>query len=150
MLANEDMLIVKNQFGEDYFMAFSLPDFTLIKSFGRNEKGPGELTWPSLITSIQPEHLLSINDMNGRIYHVNRLFEVIDSKISLDTERQLYDHNKICVASDEEFYYVGTKEFYIKPILAELSLDCLDLKTVCVGIVVHFNETLGIFSSRVS
>lgn len=135
LLAKEDMLIVKNRNGNDYFMAFSLPEFNHIKSFGRRGKGPGELSGPSIIQTFQPEHLFSTFNANGRIYHVNRSFELTDSKISLDTKRQLYDHNKICAASEEEYYYVGVapvaKEIYkysAKDSVPERSIKKLSVK----------------------
>jgi len=135
LFAKEDMIIIKNR-NEDYsFMAFSLPDFQPIKSFGRIGKGPGELAGPSIIQTSQAEHLFSVFNANGRIYHINRSFELIDSKISLDTKRQLYDHNKICAASDEEYYYVGVapvaKEIYkysAKDSMPETSIKKLSVK----------------------
>jgi len=107
LLAKEHMLIIKNRNEDYYFMAFSLPDFQPIKSFGRRGKGPGEFAGPSIIQTSQSEFLFSVYSINGRIYHINRSFELIDSKISLDTKRQLYDHNKICAASADDYYYVG-------------------------------------------
>jgi len=60
LLAKENMLIIKNRNEDNYFMAFSLPDFQHIKSFGRRGKGPGEFAGPSIIQTSQPEHLFSM------------------------------------------------------------------------------------------
>ena len=135
LLAKENMLIIKNRNEGYYFMAFSLPDFHPIRSFGRRGKGPGELAGPSIIQTSQAEHLFSVFNANGRIYHINRSFELIDSKISLDTKRQLYDPNKICAASADEFYYVGVahvaKEIYkysAKDSIPETSINKLSVK----------------------
>lgn len=135
LLAKENMLIIKNRNEDNYFMAFSLPEFKHIQSFGRRGKGPGELSGPSMIQTCQPEHLFSTFNANGRIYHVNRSFELIDSKISLDTKRQLYDQNKICAASADEYYYVGVapvaKEIYkysAKDSIPETSVKQLSVK----------------------
>jgi hypothetical protein len=135
LLAKENMLLIKNRNDDNCFIAFSLPEFMHIKSFGRIGKGPGELSGPSIIQTFQPEHLFSTFNANGRIYHVNRSFELIDSKISLDTKRQLYDQNKICAASADEYYYVGVapvaKEIYkysAKDSIPETSVKQLSVK----------------------
>ncbi len=116
LLAKASMLIIKNQNEDKYFMAFSLPDFSHIKSFGRRGKGPGELVHPSVIAGNVNDIIVSIYDVNGKVYHVNKSFELEDAKISFDVKRQLYDQNKICAASAEEYYYVGVapvaKEIY--------------------------------------
>ncbi len=135
LLAKERMLIIKNRNEDYYFMAFSLPDFQLIKSFGRRGKGPGEFSGPSIIQTSQPEHLFSVHSFNGKIYHINRSFELIDSKISLDTKRQLYDQNKICAATANDYYYVGVapvaKEIFkysVRDSIPETSIKQLSVK----------------------
>ena len=135
LLAKENMLIIKNRNEDNYFMAFSLPEFNHIKSFGRRGKGPGEFAGPSIIQTSQPEHLFSVYSINGRIYHINRSFELIDSYISLDTKRKLYDPNKICAASADEFYYIGVapvaKEIYkysARDSIPETSIKQLSVK----------------------
>jgi len=116
LLAKNDTLFIKNRNGDYYFMAFSLPSFEHIRTFGRRGKGPGEFNGPSIIQGSSSDYLFSVYSVNGKVYHVNKSFEIIDSGIAFDTKRQLYDPNMICAASEDEYYYVGVapvaKEIY--------------------------------------
>jgi hypothetical protein len=89
LLAKDNQLIIKNQNGNNLFMAYSLPDFSYLGSFGREGKGPGELIHPSIIAGNIKDILISFFDVNGKVYHVNKSFEIIDSEIAFDTKRQL-------------------------------------------------------------
>ncbi len=107
MLVKDSLLIVKN-INEDYlFMVFSLPDFRYVKSFGRRGNGPGEFISPSIVKTSDTEIIFFIYDYNGKLYYINKKFEVIDSEITFNTQRQLYGANKIYATSSDEFYYVG-------------------------------------------
>lgn len=135
LLAVNDTLYINNQVGDYYFMAFSLPGFNHIKTFGRQGKGPGEFNNPSFIQSKIPGYLLTLYSMNGKVYHVNKSFETVDSQISFDTKRQLYDPFKICAKSEAEYYYVGVapvaKEIYrysAKDSVPETSIMQLSVK----------------------
>ncbi len=135
LLAKKDILIIKNQNEKFNFMAFSSPDFHHIISFGRQGNGPGEFTMPSIIQTSQPEYLFSVYCLNGKIYHINHSFEIIDSGISFDTKRRLYNPSQICAASANDYFYVGVapiaKEIYkysAKDSIPETSIKQLSVK----------------------
>lgn len=135
LLVRNDTLLIKNQVGDDNFMVFSLPAFRFIKSFGRIGKGPGEFSGPSIIQSSNPDYLFSVYSINGKVYHITKSFEIIDSGIAFDTKRQLYDANKICAASEDVYYYVGVapiaKEIYrysLKDSVPETPIKKLSVK----------------------
>jgi len=116
LLAQNDTLFIENRNGSYYFMAFSLPGFEYLESFGRQGKGPGEFSGPSIIQGSSPGYLFSVYSVSGKVYHVTRSFEIVDSEIAFDTKRQLYDPFKICAANEDVYYYVGVapvaKEIY--------------------------------------
>ena len=135
LLAKNDTLFIKNKVGDNYLMAFSLPGFNHIKTFGRQGKGPGEFTNPSIIPGEIPGRLLTLYKMNGKVYYVDKSFDILDSQIAFDTKRQLYDQSKICAASEGEYYYVGVapvaKEIYrysAKDSVPETSIKQLSVK----------------------
>ena len=107
LLAKKDTLYIKNRSEDYYFMAYSLPSFEHIRTFGRRGRGPEEFHGPNIIQGSSPDYLFSVYSVNGKVYHVSKSFEIIDSNIAFDTERQLYDPFKICAASEDEYYYVG-------------------------------------------
>jgi len=135
LLVKADTLIIKNRNGNNFFMAYSLPELSYLGSFGRAGKGPGELNHPSIIAGNIEDFLFSFFDINGKVYHVNKFFEIVDSEIAFDTKRQLYDPNKICAASEDVYYYVGVapvaKEIYkysAKDSTPETSIKKLSVK----------------------
>jgi hypothetical protein len=60
MIANDSVLIIKNQNNTEMFMAFSLPEFRYLKSFGAFGRGPGEFQFPGLVKDESGQHLCFI------------------------------------------------------------------------------------------
>lgn len=107
MIALDSMMIVKNLGNSNMFMAFSLPDFKFIKSFGRNGNGPDEFIFPSLVKDESKEFLCFIyENTNDHIYGVNKKCEIIRLPFALKKGVKQFNDKQPYGISSKEFLYV--------------------------------------------
>ena len=72
MLVNDSLLIMANLNSENRFMAFSLPGFQLVKSFGKVGRGPGEFQYPQLVPAVGNGCLCYIYERaNNHLFSLN-------------------------------------------------------------------------------
>ncbi|HLO58618.1 MAG TPA: BF3164 family lipoprotein [Bacteroidales bacterium] len=102
MLATDSILIVKNRNGDNMFMAYSLPGFNLIKSFGRFGEGPDELQFPLIIKANNPDVYCYIQEWRkSHMLALNHSLEIFPLSFSIPIstfERQ------ICSLNDSTFF----------------------------------------------
>jgi len=111
IMAKDSMLYINNRHGDNFFLAFSLPDFQLIKSFGRAGNGPGEFIQPSLFKHPDPKMAFYAIDIDHKVYEITKDIRIINTGLTLNPDRHLWDRNKICVdPTTGELYYVGVTE----------------------------------------
>ena len=107
MIALDSMLIVKNQNNSEMFMAFSLPDFKFIKSFGKFGRGPGEFQFPSLVKDESGEFLCFIYERtNNHLYSLNKDFEINELPIVFQKGREPFNDKQLYGISSKELLYV--------------------------------------------
>jgi hypothetical protein len=103
MLVCDSLLIVNNRNTGNMFMAFSLPDFKLIKSFGKRGRGPDEFRNPSLVQSDDKRFLCCIYERaNNNMYLLNKdlsiekaPFKLADNKFGrFVSDKQVYSFTK--------------------------------------------------------
>lgn len=108
MLAFDSLLIVKNKNGENIFMAYSLPDFHFLKSFGRIGKGPNEFQFPALVKTNDPDAYCHIQEwQKSRLLTLNHSLEINALSVEIPVssiDRQIYsvtDSNYFMVLFNE-------------------------------------------------
>ncbi len=107
MLSSDSLLIVKNGNDSFSFMAFSLPDFQFVKSFGKRGEGPGEFRLPYLVKDESGAFICFVYDRGSdKLYSVNRNFEVEELPIELERNKDTYFDKQPYGVSSNEFLYV--------------------------------------------
>jgi hypothetical protein len=107
MIALDTILIVKNKNDNKMFMAFSLPDFKFIKSFGRNGRGPGEFQFPRLVKDESGEFLCFIFEQaNDKLYSLNSDYEISELPVVLQKGEKRFSDKQLCGFSANDFVYV--------------------------------------------
>ena len=108
MIALDSILIVKNLNNQDMLMAFSLPDFTFLKSFGRYGRGPGEFQYPGLVKDESGEFICFIYERtNNHLYSLNKDFEIRELPVNFKKgERASYNDKQLHGISSKQFFYV--------------------------------------------
>jgi len=111
MIATNNILIVKNRNNSELFMAFSLPDFKFIKSFGKFGRGPNEFQYPSLVKTENDEVLCYVYERtNDKLYSLNREFEISELPLKLPkSDRKFNDKQFQCLSTNEFFYVESIK-----------------------------------------
>jgi len=106
MIALDSILIVKSRNAPDMFMAFSLPSFKFIKSFGKVGRGPGEFQNPSLVKDESGEFICFIYEStNNNLYGLNRDLEIKKLPIEFQKrEKTFYDKQLYGISSKELLY----------------------------------------------
>ncbi len=121
MFVRDDLLIIKNRNNSYFFMAYSLPDFRYIKSFGKVGKGPNEFQFPKLVrTDCDTILCFIIEQANNTIYWLNKNFEISELPVKLTDEKR-FSSIQLYGVSPTEFYYVksipkGKAVFYSKQV----------------------------------
>ncbi|MCG6188041.1 BF3164 family lipoprotein [Maribellus maritimus] len=108
MLVRDSLLIMANLNSENMFMAFSLPGFGLVKSFGKMGRGPGEFQYPQLVPAKNEDCLCYIYEKaNNHIFSLQKdltisalPFKLTDSQI-----RQQINDKQLVSFSSHEFVY---------------------------------------------
>lgn len=107
MIARDSILIVKNQNNTEMFMAFSLPDFKFIKSFGTFGRGPGEFQYPGLVKDESGQYLCFIYEKaNNKLSALTRDFEIIELPVVLQKREKTFNDKQLYGISSCEFLYV--------------------------------------------
>lgn len=109
MIASDSILIVRNFSNTELFMAFTLPDFTFIKSFGVSGKGPGEFQYPHLIKDESGEYLCFIYESaraGHSLFALDRNLEITMLPFNFSNEKISFSDKQLYGISSEEFYYV--------------------------------------------
>jgi hypothetical protein len=107
MIANDSVLIIKNQNNTEMFMAFSLPEFRYLKSFGAFGRGPGEFQFPGLVKDESGQHLCFIYEKtNNHLYALTRDFEIREVPVVLPKGERTFNDKQLYGISSNEFLYV--------------------------------------------
>lgn len=109
MLVKDSLLIVANRNSENVFMIFSLPDFRLIKSFGKIGRGPGEFLFPDLVPADNDDCLCYIYErINEHLFELNRNLSISELPYKLaEIQYKLKGNYKQIVSfSPNRFIYV--------------------------------------------
>ena len=107
MIALDSLLIVKNQNTSEMFMAFSLPSFKFIKSFGKCGRGPGEFQYPSLVKDESGEFLSYIYEKtNNKLYSLDKDLKVGELPILLQKRKKSFNDKQLYGLSSNDFLYV--------------------------------------------
>jgi hypothetical protein len=107
MIALDSVLIVKNRNNSEMFMAFSLPSFNFIKSFGMFGRGPGEFQFPGLVKDESSEFLCFIYERaNNNLYTLNRDLEIKELPIEFQKGEKNFNDKKLYGISSKELLYV--------------------------------------------
>lgn len=106
MIAKGSFLIVKNKNEDFLFMAFSLPEFRYIKSFGRRGNGPGEFQFPSLVKTAEKNVLCYIFERaHNKLYSLNKSFEIIELPLQMSSTQREFSDKQLYAFSDSNFIY---------------------------------------------
>lgn len=108
MIIKDSIMIVSNKNGDNAFMAYSLPDFKFIKSFGLIGRGPDEFQIPHLVKSEDENVLCYVySSVYDKIYSLDKDFVLKKMNIKLPSGENQYIGNKqIQSFSETEFLYV--------------------------------------------
>ncbi len=108
ILVIDSFLIMNNSFSENLFLIFSLPDFKLVKSFGKMGRGPDEFQFPRLVPSNTDHCLCYIYESaNNNIYILNNDLSITKLPFKLadaQTKRMMND-KQVASLSPNEFVY---------------------------------------------
>ncbi len=107
MIVNDSVLIIKNQNNAEMFMAFSLPDFRFIRSFGAFGRGPGEFQFPGLVKDESGQYLCFIYEKtNNHLYALTSDLEIIELPVVLQKGERTFNDKQLYGISSNEFLYV--------------------------------------------
>jgi len=113
MIALDSIFIVKNLANADMFMAFSLPSFKFIKSFGLSGKGPGEFQSPHLVKDESGKYICYIYESakaGNALFALDRNMELIKLPFNFPSGIFAFSDKQFHGISSEEFYYVESIE----------------------------------------
>lgn len=106
MLVKDDLLILKNRIDTDMFMLFKLPELKLIRSFGKMGQGPGEFTYPSLVSTEEKGRLFYMHEGTTRgIYYLDQENKISEIPFKLpdfplgDTPIHFFDDHELVYAA---------------------------------------------------
>jgi len=138
-IALDSILIVKNQNNQEMFMAFSLPDFTFLKSFGRLGRGPGEFQYPSLVKDESGEFICFIYERtNDHLYSLNKELEISELPIQFEKGTKKYSDKQLYGISSMNFFYV--ESIRMGKAIFGLSSDIDTTKTTLIKSLVFSDE----------
>ena len=108
LIVSDSLLIVKNLSYGDMFMAFSLPDFKFIKSFGKRGGGPGEFSSPTLVKTEDPNYCCFIYEQaTNNLFPLNKNLKLSENPVKLpkSTTNRAFNDKQIYSFSDSDFVY---------------------------------------------
>lgn len=108
LIVKDTFLMVANLNSGNMFMVFSLPDFKLIKSFGKLGKGPGEFQFPKLVPAEGDECLCYIYESaNNHLFSLQKDMTISELPFKLadaQTQRSIND-KQVYSYSPSNFVY---------------------------------------------
>ena len=108
LIVKDTFLIVANLNSGNMFMVFSLPEFKLIKSFGKLGKGPGEFQFPKLVPTEGDVCLCYIYESaNNHLFSLQKDMTISELPFKLadaQTQRSIHD-KQVYSFSPTEFVY---------------------------------------------
>ena len=113
MLVKDSFLIMTNISGENLFLIFSLPDFKLVKSFGKMGRGPDEFQFPRLIPADTDDCICyiyesannNISTLNNDLSLTKLPFKLADAQ----TKRMMNDKQVVSLSPNEFVYAESVK-----------------------------------------
>jgi hypothetical protein len=107
MIALDSILIVKNQNNSEMFMAYSLPEFKFIKSFGKFGRGPGEFQFPNLVKDESGEFICFIYEKaNNKLYSLSKDLEIKELAIEFQKGEKIFSDKQLYGISSNEYLFV--------------------------------------------
>jgi len=108
MLAEDSLLLVKTRYNDHLFMAYSLPGFRFIKSFGRLGQGPDEFQFPRMFRSRNSKRLAYVfESTRNKLYSLDRDFVTKELKLAMPASfHQMYSDKQMQCIYDSTFAYV--------------------------------------------
>lgn len=108
MLVKDSVLIMKNLSGENQFSVFRLPDFKLLKVFGKTGRGPDEFQYSHLVRSEENNNLCFIYEMtNSKLYKVDQQLNLTPANIRFEKKETMFDEKQLYSFGDSDFFYVA-------------------------------------------
>jgi len=104
MIVKDSLLITKSFANNDIFMVYSLPEFKLLKTFGKHGNGPKEFFFPQLVKTNDDKYLCYINNRE-KLYALDRNLNIIKANPSNNKAGKQYSQKKFHSFSPQEFYY---------------------------------------------
>lgn len=107
LIASDSLLIIKNRSEQHLFMAYSLPDFQLIKTFGKLGKGPGEFQFPRIVNDESGKNLCFVHELaNDKLFALSRELELKDMPVPLKETSKMISDKQLHGISSNAFLYV--------------------------------------------
>ncbi len=111
MIIKDSILIMKNKSEKHLFMAYSLPDFEFIKSFGMYGMGPNEFQFPSLVKSEGDDVLCYIyKRANEKLFSLSKEFEIKELSFKLPKSNRGFGDKQFNSWSENDIFYVESVE----------------------------------------
>jgi hypothetical protein len=108
MLVKDSLMIMKNYSNDFQFKIFRLPEFKLLKSFGKSGRGPDEFQFARLVKSEDKNTLCFIYEItNSKLYKVDRQLNMSPAAVKFAEKKPMFDEKQLYSFSDHDFYYVG-------------------------------------------
>jgi hypothetical protein len=108
MLVKDSIMIMKNNSSENQFSAFRLPDFKLLKWFGKTGRGPDEFQYTHLVPSEDKSTLCFIYEMtNSKLYKVDLQLNLTPANIKFEKKEAMFDQKQLYSFGDNDFFYAG-------------------------------------------
>lgn len=107
MIALDTVLIVKNRSNSDLFMAFSLPSFKFIKSFGKLGRGPNEFQFPSLVPDESGAYGCCIYEMkDNKLFGLHKNLDMEEIPIQFEAGEKNFNDKQLYAINSTELLYV--------------------------------------------
>lgn len=107
LIASDSILIVKNRNNQNMLMAFTLPGFTFLKSFGSFGRGPGEFQSPSLVKDESGEFICFIYEKrNDKLYSLSKNLEINELPVNFKKGERQFNDKQFHGISSKQFLYV--------------------------------------------
>ncbi|MDR2036872.1 MAG: TolB-like 6-bladed beta-propeller domain-containing protein [Bacteroidales bacterium] len=133
MLVKGNYLIAKNRYyNGDLLMLFSLPDLKLIKTFGRSGKGPGELMYPHLVKTDDPDLLCYVFESTSQqLYSVDYSgkMQLMDMQFT-DKKGGWFSDKQIVHVGGNTFLYVESSSNGKSIFHTEINKDSTQVKEI--------------------
>jgi len=112
MIVRDDLLIMRTSGPNGLIKFLSIPDLRLIREVGTMGQGPGELLFPKLVASEDPNILCYVYDLQQEnIYRIDQGFELSETGFALEKkEGQLFGNKQFVEINAHSFFYVSNSQ----------------------------------------